>query len=72
MSQDQRIGDRADHFWDVCERVTTHETKFTDREVEFAESMKERLNDYGAQTYVSVKQINWLNDLEQKLRDQGL
>jgi hypothetical protein len=34
--------------------------------------MEEKLDRYKADTYVSTSQINWLNRLEQKVRDYGL
>jgi hypothetical protein len=49
-----------------------NDRRFSEKDVNFADSMEERLDRYKADTYVSTSQINWLNDLEQRVRDHGL
>jgi hypothetical protein len=65
-------GDRWEEFWDTCRRVIDAERLFDEGELTFAQSMKERLDRYGADTYVSTAQINWLNRLSQKVKNHGL
>jgi hypothetical protein len=65
-------GDRWETFYRTCRLVTENERRFDEREVDFAQSMEEKFDRYGADTYVSTSQINWLNRLEQKVRDYGL
>lgn len=69
---DDRAGKKHDEYWGICEAVVTNDHKFSKKEVDFAQSMLERLNDYREQTFVSIAQRNWLNDLEQKCRDLKL
>jgi hypothetical protein len=65
-------GDRWEEFYRTCRLVSEHERRFSEKDVDFAQSMEERLDRFGADTYVSTSQINWLNDLEQRVRDHGL
>jgi hypothetical protein len=65
-------GDRWEEFWDTCRRVVDSEHLFDEAELTFAQSMEERLDKYGMDTYVSTAQINWLNRLAQKVKDHGL
>jgi hypothetical protein len=65
-------GDRWEEFWDTCRRVIDAERLFDEGELTFAQSMEGRLDRYGADTYVSTAQINWLNRLSQKVKDHGL
>lgn len=65
-------GNRWEEFYRTCRYVIENERLFDGREVDFASSMEEKLDNFGADTYVSTSQINWLNRLEQKVRDHGL
>jgi hypothetical protein len=65
-------GDRWEEFYRTCRLVVDNERLFDKREIDFAESTEERLDKYGADTYLSTSQINWLNRLSQKVRDNGL
>jgi hypothetical protein len=65
-------GDRWEEFYRTCRLVIDNERLFDEREIDFAESMEEKFDKYGADTYVSTAQINWLNRLSQKVRDHGL
>jgi hypothetical protein len=66
------IGDRWDRYVTVCEAVVETERTFDEREQDFANNMLNRLRDYEDRTYASTAQINWLNRLEQKCKDEGL
>jgi hypothetical protein len=65
-------GDRWEMFYHTCRCVVENESRFGDKDVSFANSMEQRLDRYKADTYVSTSQINWLNDLERRVRNHGL
>jgi CRISPR/Cas system-associated protein Cas5 (RAMP superfamily) len=65
-------GDRWEEFYRTCRLIIENERLFDEKEHEFAEAMELKLDMYGSDTYVSTAQINWLNRLEQKVRDHGL
>jgi hypothetical protein len=65
-------GDRWEMFYHTCRCVIENARRFSEKDVDFANSMEERLDKFQADTYVSTSQINWLNDLEQRVRDNGL
>jgi hypothetical protein len=65
-------GDRWEEFYRTCRLVIENERRFSEKDVNFADSMEERFDRFKADTYVSTSQINWLNDLEQRVRDHGL
>jgi hypothetical protein len=69
---DDTVGDRWEEFWDTCRRVLDAEHIFDEAELNFAQSMEERLDKYGHRTFISTAQINWLNRLSQKVKDHGL
>jgi hypothetical protein len=65
-------GDRWEEFYRTCRLVIENERRFPEKDVSFAQSMEEKFDRYGADTYVSTGQINWLNRLSQKVGDHGL
>jgi hypothetical protein len=69
---DNLAGSRSEKFFEVCEVVTENDRHFSERDVEFARDMVEKIVEYGERSFISVSQINWINRLEQKCRDEGL
>jgi hypothetical protein len=65
-------GDRWEEFYRTCRLIAEHEDHFDEREIDFAKSTEERLDKFGADTYLSTKQIKWLIDLEEKVKRHGL
>jgi hypothetical protein len=66
-------GDRWEEFYSTCRHIIDSEDGiFNERERDFAESMEKRLDRFGADTYLSTKQIKWLTELEEKATRHGL
>lgn len=57
---------------DICDRVLINEHLFTNREQDFASMVGHRLANHKEKAYISVGQINWLRDLEGRLKERGL
>lgn len=59
--------DRAGEAAELVARLTSHREALSSRESEFLTSMEERCEKYGEKAFVSLKQIFWLRDLEQRV-----
>ena len=62
------------HFkWadDVCKRAIEDPSGISDRALEFVEDIADKLDRYGAEVWLSEAQINWLEDIDRKLEEQG-
>lgn len=59
-------GDRWEDLLNVC-KDAIHDHALDEQSKSFAEDMAQRLEEYGPSTYVSVRQLNWINRIEQEL-----
>jgi hypothetical protein len=62
-------GDRWEHLLEVCKDAITH-SALDEQSKSFAEDMAQRLEEYGGHTYVSVRQLNWINRIEQEMDER--
>jgi hypothetical protein len=62
-------GDRWEHLLEICRDATDHPT-LDEQSRSFAEDMASRLESYGGHTYVSVRQLNWINRIEQEMDER--
>lgn len=63
------IGVRFVETLDRVKFIASYEDKLDDPEREFIADLLERLEKYKERAYVSVKQLNWLNRIEDKCVD---
>ena len=67
-----RVGSRWQEFLDICARVSENGRHFSDSDVEFVDSLGEKLSTYKDKAFISFNQIDWLRRLEAKLGTLGL
>lgn len=60
--------DRAGEAAELVARLVEHRGALDSREAKFLDSMEARCDKYGEKAFVSLKQIFWLRDLEQRVR----
>ena len=48
-----------------------HSNILTENDLNFLDNIRDKVNQYKSRTFISTAQINWLNDIEQRLRDAG-
>ena len=59
-------GDRWQQLKEVCNDAVDHPA-IDEQSRSFAEDMGQKLEEYGPATYVSVRQINWINRIEAEM-----
>jgi hypothetical protein len=65
-----KIGSRYIETQDRLKRLETYEDRLGDTGREFVIDMLDKLARYKEQTYVSAKQLNYINRLEEKCDDE--
>jgi len=59
--------ERASEAGELVTRLVEQLGRLNMKERQFVRDMEDRLEKYGERTYVSVKQIGWLRELEQRV-----
>lgn len=68
----QPIGDELDWLQRVIARARANSSEISDGEIRFVDDMMLRADRYGADTFVSEKQRNWLQAIDKRLDDAGV
>lgn len=66
------VGDDHDRIDRIVRRARANASEIRDSEIRFVDDMFVRLDRYGADTFLSEKQRNWLEAIDARLDEAGV